>query len=134
MIRKLPVILWCFAFGITSFVLLDYWSQRNAPLAKRFESLWREDVEQLEASKKLPAPWNDIRDLEVFAGTSETREWLNLITVPLHSKKDGHFRLEVLLVAWEEDGKRGVLVQYDLVDLKTKNNIWELGRTLILHQ
>ncbi|MGZ3721911.1 MAG: hypothetical protein ACXVA9_03200, partial [Bdellovibrionales bacterium] len=90
------------------------------------------DVEQLEASGKLPKEWSDVSLIEVIGGTPETKDWLGRIYVPLKSKKGGHYKLEVLVVVWEEEGKRGTLVQYNLVDLKTQNNIYELGRTFIL--
>jgi len=132
MARRLHLLFLCLAAGVLAYVVLDYWDARNAPLFKRFERQWREDVEDLEASKKLPAGWHDVKDLEIFGGTPETKEWLARIKVPLTTKKDGKHKLEVLVVAWEENGIRGALVQYDLVELKSKNNIWELGRTLIL--
>ena len=134
MTRKLHLFLWCIAIGITAFVCLSFWSKRNAPLYKRFERQWSEDVEHLEASKKLPAPWFDIKELEIIGGTPESKDWLKLIQIPLKTREDGHFKMEVLVVAWEEAGKRGTLVQYNVTDLKTKNNIWELGRTFILSQ
>jgi hypothetical protein len=132
MLQKFHLLFWCLAIGIIAYVCLDFWSMRNAPLPMRLERQWRDDVEQLEASKKLPPGWFDVKDIEVYGGSPETKDWLKQIQVPLSTKKDGHFKLDVLVVAWEEEGKRGTMVQYDLVDLKSGNNIWELGRTLIL--
>ena len=130
--KRVPLLLLCLAIGLTSFVMLDFWSVRNAPLYKRLERQWAEDVEKLEDSKKLPKEWYDVREIEVIGGTPETKDWLGRIHVPLTPKKDGHYKLEVLVVVWEEDGKRGTLVQYDLIDPKTGNNFWERGRTFIL--
>ena len=130
--QRIPLLLLCVALGITAFVMLDFWSSRNAPLYKRLERQWAADVERLESSHKLPKEWFDVGELEVFGGTPETREWLGRIQVPLKPKKVGGYKLEVLVVVWEEEGKRGTLVQYNLVDLKTQNNIFELGRTFIL--
>lgn len=135
MMRRLSLLLGCISIGIVAFVCLDYWSSRNAPLFKRLERQWREDVEKLEASGKLPPAWFDIKDMEIIGGTPETKEWLARIHLPpLKTRTDGHYHLEVLVVVWEEDGKRGTLVQYNLEDFKTKNNIYELGRTLILSE
>lgn len=134
MIRKLHLLLWCGAIGIVAFVCLNFWSQRNAPLYRHFERQWSEDVEHLESSKKLPSPWFDVKDLEVIGGTPESKDWLKHIQIPIKTHKEGHFKMEVLVVAWEEDGKRGTLVQYNVVDLKSGNNVWELGRTFILSQ
>lgn len=134
MSQRLPHLLLGIAVGLTAYVCFDYWLSRNAPLYRRLEIQWTEDVEMLEASNKLPPGWFDVREIEIIGGTPETKEWLARIKVPLKTKSDGQNKLEVLVVAWEEEGKRGTMVRYDLVDLKTQNNIWELGRTFILNQ
>lgn len=130
--QRLPSLLLCLAFGITAFVLLDFWSSRNAPLWERLERQWSNDVDNLEASKKLPKEWYDVGQVEVVGGTPETKEWLARIHVPVRPKTNGKNKLDVLVVVWEEEGKRGAMVQYNLLDGKTGNNILELGRTFIL--
>jgi hypothetical protein len=130
--RRAPALFLCLAVALTAYVLLDFWSSRNGPLYSRLERQWGEDVDDLEASKKLPKEWFDVGTIELIGGTPETKEWLQRIHVPLAPKKGGHFKLEILVVAWEEEGKHGALVQYDLVDPKTQNNFWERGRTFIL--
>jgi hypothetical protein len=130
--RRIPLLLLCIAIAIPAFLCLDFWNSRNAPLFKRLERQWTDDVEQLEASGKLPPSWSDVSDIEVVGGTPETREWLPRIQVPLKTKAKGGHKMEVLVVVWEEDGKRGALVQYNITDAKTGNNVWELGRTFIL--
>ena len=132
MANRIPLLLFCAAIGILAYLCFDFWSVRHAPLYSKLETQWTADIQQLEASKKLPKAWFDVRDVEVYPGTLETKNWLQHIQVPLHRKTDGHYKLKVLVIAWEENGIRGTLVQYDLMDLKTKNNIWELSRTYIL--
>lgn len=130
--KRAPALLLCVALGITAFVLLDFWSSRNAPLYRRLERQWADDVADLESSGKLPKEWSDVSLIDVVGGTPETKDWLGRIHVPLTAKKGGNHKLEVLVVAWEEEGKRGTMVQYNLVNIKTQNNIYELGRTFIL--
>lgn len=132
--KRLAPLALCLGVGIVSFVLLDFYSTRNAPLYKELERQWHEDVETLEASGKLPKGWFAAKELEIYGGTPETKSWLKRIKIPLKSKDKGEFRLEVLVVAWEEEGIIGALVQYNLIDLKSKNMIWELGRTLTLRR
>lgn len=127
------MLLWCLALALISYVTLDFWHTRNAPLYKKLERQWAEDVELLEDSGKLPQPWFDVKEIELVGGTPETRNWLKRIKIPVTVKNDvGTYKLEVLVVVWEEEGKRGTMVQYNLVELKSGNTIWELGRTLIL--
>lgn len=131
-LRRLALLTSCLAVALLSFTLLDFWSSRNAPLFKRFERQWRDDVETLEQSGKLPKEWTDIKEIELIGGTPDTKKFLSLVKVPLKTNPNGHHRLEVLVVLWEEDGVRGVLVQYNLAESGTKKYSWELGRTFIL--
>ncbi len=131
--KRAYLILWCAAVAILAYLILDYWNARNATPLVKFERQWAEDVAQLEASKKLPKPWFDVREVELFGGTPESRGWLKEMKIPVAQKNpDGQHKLEVLIVPWEEDGKTGVMIQYNLTELKSKNMIYELGRTLIL--
>jgi hypothetical protein len=134
MTQRLHFIFWGAAVSLLAYACFEHWSQKNMPLYARLERQWQEDVTILEASQKLPTAWFDVRDLEVIGGTPETRDWLKRIRVPLTTHKEGKYGMEVLVVAWEESGKRGTLIQYNLTDLKSKNGIWELGRTLILSE
>ena len=131
--KRAALLLFCISVATLAFVVLDVWSSRNAPLFKKLESRWTEDVQLLESSRKLPKGWEDIGEIELVGGNPETKAMLRKIKVPLSiKKKDGQHKLEVLVVVWEADGKRGALTQYNLVDLKTKNMVAELARTLML--
>jgi len=131
-LQKISLLFGCASAGLLAYITLDMWSARNAPIYKRFERQWAADVERLEASGQLPSAWKEVKDIEVIGGTPETKGWLRRIDIPLRSNPKGKHKMETLVVAWEENGKRGVLVQYNIEDGKTKNNIFELGRTLIL--
>ncbi len=132
--RRIYLIFWCASVALLAFVALDFWSLRNAPIYKRFERQWTEDVQRMESSGKLPHPWFDVNKIEIIGGTPETKSWLRRIKVPLSEKREnGGHKLEVLVVAWEENGKRGVLLQYNLIKIKTGNTVWEAGRTLLLN-
>lgn len=133
-LRRIALLIWCIAVSTASYVILDFWSARNGPLSKRFERQWREDVHQLEDSGKLPKPWFDLKEVLIIGGTPETKKMLRQVQHPLKTNPKGEYRMEVLIVAWEEEGVRGVMVQYNLEDIKSKENLYELGRTLILNR
>lgn len=133
-LRRIALIICCAAVSTASFVILDFWSSRNAPLYKRFERKWAEDIETLEASGKLPKAWQDVAQIEIIGGTAETKKWLRLIEIPLKTNPAGKHRMDVLIVAWEEEGIRGVMLQYNIEDQKTKNTVSEFGRTLLLNR
>jgi len=131
--KRMALLCLCFATGSVAYLVLDYWNQRNAPLPQRFEVLWSQDVALLEAQPQIPPAWFDVREVVIQGGTEDSIKLLARARSPLHVKKvDGNHRLEVLAILWEEEGVRGVLVQYNLIDLKSQNMIWELARNLIL--
>lgn len=130
--KKIILLLFCICAGVLSYVTLDYWATNNGIPEKKFEQMWHEDVALLEESKKLPSPWYSIKQIEIYPGDSKAKAWMKNVKVPLESTSNGKFKMEILVLTWEEDGKAGAVVQYDLVDLKTQNLVWELGRTFIL--
>lgn len=133
MLNRLHLLIWCVAAGLLAIACFQFWHQRNSPLYQRFESQWRQDIALLEESGKLRPAWFEIREIQIVGGTPETRAWLERISPPIRSKgAEGHFDLEVLTIAWEEAGVYGVTLQYTFTDIKTKNSVWEFGRTLIL--
>lgn len=105
---------------------------KEAPLPKKLEYLWAQDLKLLEQSKAMPEAWSKVRDLEIHGGTDIAKLWLKEMTIPLEVRPKGQYTLEILLVDWVESGKTGAMIQYNLVDQKTGNMVWELGRTLIL--
>jgi hypothetical protein len=134
MVRRLALLILCAATGVLAFACLNYWSVKHAPLFRRVQWQWNDDIARLEASHKLPPSWNDVKEIKIIGGTPETKALLPRLEVPLKANPEGHFGMEILLVLWEESGKRGILIQYNIEDLKTKNTVAEIGRTLILDE
>lgn len=91
-------------------------------------------MQSMQEKHQLPEQWNSVREVELVPGDDLSKEWLKHLQVPIVLKKDGGFRLQVMLVPWEEDGKHGALMQYDMEDLSSPNHntVWELSRTFIL--
>lgn len=132
MIHRIALLFLCAATGLMAYACFNYWSVRHAPLFRRLEWQWRQDVDALEASHKLPPSWTDIREYKLIGGNPETKAILPRVQVPLKTNPKGQYIMDVLVVLWEESGKRGVLIQYNIENLKTKNTVAEIGRTLIL--
>jgi hypothetical protein len=132
MIRKISLLFWCSALALSAYVLLDYWAFRNSHPVQKLDRLWAEDIKLLETSNKLPKGWFKLKNIELYGGTDEAKAWLKRLNVPIKTTKDGTHSLEILLLVFDEDGKKGAAIQYDMVDIKTKNLVWELGRTFIL--
>jgi hypothetical protein len=130
--KRLAALFGCLACAVLAYTSFDYWRLRNGPMTKRFESQWEADVKQLEDSQKLPKAWFEVKEFNVIAGNPETRKLLRSIELPFRANPHGKFKLDVLMVAWEEPLRTGVLIQYNLEDLRTKNTVFELNRNLVL--
>ena len=90
---------------------------------------WREDVQLLEESKKLPKEWGEIREITINSDNSPVHDWLDRIKPPIQKNPRGKYRLEAFLNQWIEGYRYGVVIQYKLIDMTNSNTVWELGRT-----
>lgn len=104
----------------------------SQPSRRRLEVLWARDLDQLRQAKILPKGFQQIRDIRVTPGSEQAQKWLPDLKIPVIADPHGDHRLEILLLTWAEDQTEAAIVQYDLVDLKSQNMVWELGRTYIL--
>ncbi len=100
-----------------------------APPFKKFALATRTDLSLLEKNHYLPAAWSSIRSIEVSSDASHVQDWLKQDAFSIPQKKDGDFKLEVFVSEWIDGYRYGALIKYDLVELKTKNTVWELNRT-----
>ena len=134
MMRQTMLLFWALASGILAYVCFQVWSEKHAPLFKKFEILWAEDVANLEASHKLPPAWHHLKELKIVGGTPESKMLLKRVQSPIHLDPEGKFSMEALIVLWQESGKTGALIQYNIEDIENKNTVAEIGRTLILEE
>jgi hypothetical protein len=114
---------------LVAFLKLSFWL---APPEEKFSRAWKEDIQLLEKSGKLPKEWQSIKAVEMTGDNSPVQNWLPGLVAPIKKNPEGNYQLNVFLIHWLEDNRYGVVIQYHLVDLNTKNTIWEIGRTLKL--
>ena len=89
-------------------------------------------METLRKSGKLPKEFQSIKEVQYFTGDKYAKAWLPHISAPVELKKEGRYKLEILLVSWQERKKAGVMIQYDLIDASSGNLTKEFGRTFVL--
>lgn len=70
--------------------------------------------------------------MEVQTGTEQARKWLEKVKLPIEQKTDGQYKMEVLLMSFEDEGKTAAIIQYNIINNKTHDMEWELGRTFYL--
>jgi hypothetical protein len=133
MVRRLSLLLICLALGVCSFVILDIWHFENLKPLNKLQTLWEEDVNNMREANQLPAAWNSIREIVLTPGDEQAKQWLLNLQIPVYVRKDGQYKLQVMLVTWDDEGKNGVYLQYDMMDLRNnENTVWEDNRTFIL--
>lgn len=129
-----PLIVIFLALGWTLSSLLTHAQFINSTQVERLQSLWNQDVTDLENAKALPEGWYRIKSIEFYSGDNGAQKWIDeKLRPPQKTRVNGTHRLEILLLSFEDKGKIGAIVQYNLVDIKTQNMEWELGRTFYLN-
>ncbi len=89
-------------------------------------SAWEDDIGRLDRAKILPQGMKDLKKIKLLTHTDKIKDGFKKYPLSLVEKPDGKFSLEIF--ADDIEGG-GIVIQYDLVDLKSGNTIWELGRT-----
>ena len=112
-----------------TFLHLDFYLKKPQD---KFAAAWQADIQLLEKSGKLPKEWKEIREISVKGQASPVTEWVGEVTPPIPAFKAGKYRLNVFVIHWIDGYRYGVVIQYDLVDLKSQNVVSEIGRTLKL--
>lgn len=133
--KRLALLILGVAFAIAAFLLLNEWRFEKLSSIKKMQQLWEEDMESMAENHQLPKTWSSIREIELNPGSPEALDWLKKLQVPVVIDKKGDYKLQILFLPWTEEGKEGVFLQYDLVDLNSKNNntVFETNRTIMLN-
>jgi hypothetical protein len=107
----------------------------NMPDAPNSESeqiseLWQKDFSNLKkilANNKLI---DKIKEIKLVGSDEETQKWVEAgIRAPIDTVPNGTIKLEVLVIQWSSDSKRGFILQQTFIDLVSGNTLFELGRT-----
>lgn len=132
MIKWFAILIFLAGLSLGVHSIQSFLKFKNGSPATRLQILWENDLELLEQSASLPKAWNQIREVKIDAATDSAKKWMQSVYPPITVRPDGTHRLEILVISWEEGKEHGVILQYNLVELKTENMVWELGRTLVL--
>lgn len=132
LIKALSAVLGLLCVALLVFAAGVFVLKKEASAPEKLEMLIEKDLDLLRQNGSLPKELNSLAKLEVYGGTDQAKVWINNLSLPFKLAEDGTHDLEVLVVDWEEGTKDGVMVQYNLVDRKSGNMVWELGRTFIL--
>lgn len=98
---------------------------------KKFSMIWQNDLERLQKAKALHGGFQKLKTVKVVTPSEKLRRLAGQNPGNLKTNPQGEYELEIFM---DEMTGGGVVIQYDLVNLKTGNTVWELGRTFTLPQ
>lgn len=91
------------------------------------------DLSELRLSKRLPSGWDSIKTVTFLPADSEQKPYLANIRSLFPINKDGALELIIDVVEIDEEEQKSIILQMSLIDLNSRNKIWELGRTYRLN-
>ena len=86
--------------------------------------LWENDLELLSETSSLPKFWQQIKTIQITPSSELAKKWTKSVSPPIAINPKGTYRLEILIISWDEEKEHGVIIQYNLIDLKTENMDW----------
>ncbi len=105
---------------------LKFWM---LPPSQKFSVAVAEDLKLLDQKHFLPEAWQKIQKISLTSDASHVSNWLDEKSFQIPVQKNGEYILEIFVSEWIDGYRYGALVEYDLVNIKNKNTVWELNRT-----
>lgn len=145
MIYKFLGILIICAAGILGYLIVDdsALERINSPWkssscvqltpAQQFTKLIKDDFDMLLQKKHLPREWNSIATIEVRMNSQLAKALLGNQLPELKRVKEGTHYLELEFMDLPDEENPGVIIQASLFDIKSKNKIFEIGRTYTMN-
>jgi len=98
----------------------------KASQEKKFMTAWEDDLGRLDRAKALPQGFKDLRKIRFITQSEKLKIAFKKYPLSLTKNNKGKFNLEIFADNIEGGG---VVIQYDLIEVKSGNTVWELGRT-----
>jgi hypothetical protein len=103
--------------------------------AEQLVKLINDDFSELGATKQLPEAWNSISTIEYKMGSELAKALLGKTRKPTFERiKEGTAYLEMEIMDLPDEENPGIIIQASLFDIKSKNKIFEIGRTYTMNQ
>jgi hypothetical protein len=103
--------------------------------AEQLVKLINDDFSELGATNQLPKEWNSISTVEYKMGSELAKALLGKTRKPTFQRiKEGTAYLEMEIMDLPDEENPGIIIQASLFDIKSKNKIFEIGRTYSMTQ
>jgi hypothetical protein len=100
--------------------------------AQQLIKLINDDIDGLHREGKLPKQWNAIATIEYKVRSELARTLLGSEKLALQRVKEGNYYLEVEVLDMPDEVDPGIILQMSLKEIKSKNKIFEIGRTYLM--
>lgn len=99
---------------------------------EKLSQLVVEDLQTLHRDGHLPKSWKEIRSISVKDDSKEKQNWLTKFYFPFTYNPTGLYHLEMQVLPWADEVQKGIVINYYLIHLESKNTVWEFGRTFAI--
>ncbi|QDK46555.1 hypothetical protein DOM22_15950 [Bdellovibrio sp. ZAP7] len=100
--------------------------------AQQLVKMINDDIDELHQQGSLPKEWNGIATIEYKVRSELARTLLGSEKLGLQRVKEGNFYLEVEVLDMPDEQDPGIILQMSLKEIKSKNKIFEIGRTYLM--
>ncbi|WP_373999019.1 hypothetical protein [Bdellovibrio bacteriovorus] len=97
--------------------------------AQQLAQMINDDFHALAQAQQLPAQWNSIATVEIRMNSELAKAILGKQRPNIQRVKEGTAFLEMEFMDLPDEENPGIIIQASLFDIKSKNKIFEVGRT-----
>ncbi|MDG0818068.1 hypothetical protein [Bdellovibrio svalbardensis] len=101
--------------------------------AEQLVKLIDDDFKTLAQSQQLPQQWSSIATVEYRNGSELARAILGKAKPGIQRVQNGTSYLEIEVMDLPDESNPGIILQASLFDIKSKNKIFEIGRTYTMN-
>lgn len=101
--------------------------------AQQLTRMIDEDFAQLNKEGQLPKAWNSIATVELRMNSTLAKALMGKHRPTFQRVKDGSSFLELEVMDLPDDENPGIIIQASLFDIKSKNKVFEIGRTYTMN-
>jgi hypothetical protein len=114
------------AIFVSGRININYWLQ---PADRRLQISMSNDWQKLAAQRLLPTQLSQVSQVDYASDASQASEWIKTLGSPVKRNPQGGYQLNIYVIQWIDGHDQGAIVQYDLLEKKTQNKIWEMSRS-----
>lgn len=102
--------------------------------AQQLAEMINKDFESLAQTQQLPPEWQSIATVEIRMNSELAKALLGKTRPHIQRVKEGTAYLELEVMDLPDEENPGIIIQASLFDIRSKNKIFEVGRTYTMNE